>query len=92
MGDVVLERNICFVDTPGWNLTGTDGETEGCEEVVHYLESLLRQNSTMESMSDSEVLGLLSGGGGLQVDVILYMFHAGMFLSMIYALWPLTCV
>ena len=78
MGDVVLERNICFVDTPGGSLAGTGEQPGAWVEVEHYLESLLRQNTTIDVMSDSALLALLSGGGGLQVDAILYMFQPGM--------------
>jgi hypothetical protein len=72
MGDTVLERNICFVDTPG------HGRSGAADQVVHYLEGLLHRNASITAISDSELLNVLSGGGGVQVDVVLYMFPTGM--------------
>jgi hypothetical protein len=73
MGDTVLERNICFVDTPGHGMSGA------ADQVVHYLEGLLHRNASFSSVNDSELLTVLSGGGGVQVDVVLYMFPTGMY-------------
>lgn len=75
MGDVVIERNICFIDTPGWDEQDVgDGMDNSGVQVLGRVEGLLRQSSTMGNMSDSELLNVLSGGGGPQVDVVLYMF------------------
>jgi hypothetical protein len=68
MGDAVLERNICFVDVSA--STGTD-------KIVDYMLQQL-QNGIMAAGSGSvEFLGLLSGRGGAQVDVILYLISNG---------------
>lgn len=67
MGDTVLERNVCFVDTPGGNADG----------VVRYVEGLLHKCSDLGVMSDGEILGVLSGDGGCQVDVCLFLFPDG---------------
>ncbi|KAF2741255.1 hypothetical protein EJ04DRAFT_480481 [Polyplosphaeria fusca] len=61
--DSVLERNICFVDTPGHNSVA----------IVDYVESLLVQTCSVASMEDSDILGVMSGNGGITVDLILYM-------------------
>ncbi|KAL2357254.1 hypothetical protein BJ546DRAFT_435985 [Cryomyces antarcticus] len=67
MGDTVLERNLCFVDTPGSN-----GKQER-ELAVQYIESQMHRNANIGTMSDSDLLGVLSGSGGVQVDVLLYL-------------------
>jgi hypothetical protein len=69
--DAVLERNICFVDTPGFVRGST--ETEDMDLVMEYVESLLLQTSSVTTMDDSDVLGVISGSGGVSVDVVLYL-------------------
>ncbi|KAF9635684.1 Cell division protein GTP binding protein [Lasiodiplodia theobromae] len=71
MGDTVLERNLCFVDTPGFD--STNNSPAQMEPIVHYIESLLHRNASLSAMSDSDLLGILSGNGGVQVDVVFYM-------------------
>lgn len=39
---------------------------------VEYVESHLNQLSS-DSLSESDLLGMLSGAGGFQVDVVLYL-------------------
>ncbi|KAK0109918.1 hypothetical protein ONS95_002589 [Cadophora gregata] len=71
MGDSVLERNLCFVDTPGY------GNQTSCLEcitpVIDYIESQFKKVSSFEGMSEPEMVNLLSGNGGSQVDVVLYV-------------------
>lgn len=69
--DTVLERNICFVDTPGY----VEGslEQEDTNLVVEYLESLLHQTASVTNLDDGEMVGLVSGSGGILVDVVLYL-------------------
>ncbi|PVH88959.1 hypothetical protein DL98DRAFT_508809 [Cadophora sp. DSE1049] len=71
MGDSVLERNLCFVDTPGY------GNQTSCLEcitpVVDYIESQFKKVTSFEGMSEPEMINLLSGNGGSQVDVVLYV-------------------
>jgi len=72
MGETVLERNICFIDTPGSSPTWTE------EHVVRYVESLLHKNASITALSDSELMNTLSGsGGGVQVDVVIYVVPHG---------------
>lgn len=72
LGDSVLERNLCFVDTPGY------GNKTSCLEsitpVVDYVESQLQKAANMRDMSDSDMINLLSGNGGTQVDLVFYVF------------------
>lgn len=71
MGDTVLERNLCFVDTPGFDVSKTSQLQ--MDNVVQYIESLLHKNASITSMSDGDLLGILSGNGGLQIDVVFYL-------------------
>lgn len=43
------------------------------ERVVDYVESLLYQTSSVTTMEDSDVLGVVSGSGGIAIDVVLYL-------------------
>ncbi|KAH0551163.1 hypothetical protein GP486_007503 [Trichoglossum hirsutum] len=71
MGDVVLERNLCFVDTPGYG-SGTSF-LEYVEPVVQYVESQLERAVSAMKSGEGDVLGILSGNGASQVDVVFYM-------------------
>ncbi|KAK9417121.1 hypothetical protein SUNI508_09139 [Seiridium unicorne] len=70
LGDQILDRNICFVDTPGYG-TGSSA-MESIIPCVEYVESHLNKVSS-DALSESEMLNLLGGDGGYQVDVVLYM-------------------
>ncbi|KAE9968832.1 hypothetical protein EG328_007255 [Venturia inaequalis] len=59
----VLRRRKSMGGSPTW--------TE--EHVVRYIESLLHKNASIATLSDSEVMNALSGSGGVQVDVVLYV-------------------
>lgn len=68
MGDSVLERNLCFVDTSG--ITSPSS-------AAHYIEQQLLKNINCANQATSELTGLLSGNGGTQVDVVLYLVTHG---------------
>jgi hypothetical protein len=68
MGDSVLERNICFVEARSSSRSDT---------TIHYLEQQLLKAITSSSMASSELGALLSGRGGSQVDIILYLVSKG---------------
>lgn len=72
MGDTVLERNLCFVDTPGYS-SGTSC-MECITPVVQYMESYFERVSSLTNISDGELINLMSGSGGSQVDVVFYVF------------------
>ncbi|GAB7358548.1 hypothetical protein MBLNU230_g2610t1 [Neophaeotheca triangularis] len=63
-----LDRNLCFVDTPG-----VDSD-ESVQPLVSYMQRMLRRSVDLDTMSETEILGLLSGEGGVQVDAVLYLF------------------
>ncbi|KAJ5775919.1 uncharacterized protein N7511_000930 [Penicillium nucicola] len=69
IGEIVLERNICFVDTPATSLSRA-GQTDA---VVQYLrQQLLRATSALND-TGVDFQNLLAGNGGSQVDAILYL-------------------
>lgn len=70
-GDAVLERNLCIIDTPGYRPASVN---EDINRVVEYMEALLYQNTSLATMTDNELLGVLSGNGGVHVDVVIYLF------------------
>jgi len=74
--DTVLERNICFVDTPGYCHGST--EQDDMNMVVDYVESLLFQTSSVTTLEDNDALGIVSGSGGVLVDIVIYLLPPSM--------------
>lgn len=66
-----MERNVCFVDTPGYSRTLS--MTEGIESVVQYVKAQLVKATSFTTVGEGELVSMLSGKGGTQVDVALYM-------------------
>ena len=81
MGDTVLERNICFVDTPGYN--NGMSRMESIQQVLQYIEVQLTKPFSAQTASEGDIAGLLSGAGGSQVDVVFYLIKQGNHLSTI---------
>lgn len=92
LGDSILERNICFVDTPGYGKGSSVSAAfpppklmiylpfqalETMMPCVEYVESHLNRLSA-DALSDPEMLNMLGGGGGFQVDAVFYMIDGGM--------------
>ena len=75
--DTVLERNLCFIDTPGFD-SGTS-VLEGMENVSRYIEAQMTKNMYIANLEDAEILSLFGGSGGSQVDVVLYIADRGTF-------------
>ena len=77
MGDTVLDRNICFVDTPGYS----DGisRMENIQLVLQYIEVQLTKPFSAPTASEGDIVGLLNGSGGSQVDLVLYLVNQGRF-------------
>lgn len=71
LGESVMERNVCFVDTPGYSRTLS--MTEGIESVVQYVKAQLVKATSFTTVGEGELVSMLSGKGGTQVDVALYM-------------------
>lgn len=76
LDDTVLERNLCFVDTPGYS--GRTSETEGMGLIVQYIESQLAKTFSFGGMTESELVNMFAGEGGAQVDLVLYLMHRSM--------------
>lgn len=87
MGDSILERNISFIDTPGWFMSGASDQEnmdEAINTVHETIEASLRRNTLSGELNDTDLLGVLSGNGGFQVDVLLYMFHPSKFVILVH--------
>ncbi|KAK0653843.1 hypothetical protein QBC41DRAFT_351593 [Cercophora samala] len=70
LGDEVLDRNVCFVDTMGYGFGSSSMDT--ITPVTEYIQGHLQRISS-NSLSDGDVLNMLGGEGGVQVDVVFYM-------------------
>ena len=77
--DTVLERNVCFIDTPGFD-SGTS-VLEGIENVAKYIETQMNRTLGITNLEDTELLSLLGGSGGSQVDAVLYIADRGKVLQ-----------
>lgn len=69
LGEAVLERNLTFIDTPGLE------SDDQIQQVLNHVRLTLRRAAHLESMSDSELVSLLSGDGGIQLDAVVYLFE-----------------
>ena len=79
IGGTILERNICFVDTPGYGRGLSI--TEGIQAVISYIEEQVAR--PFSAGTTNELVSMLSGNGGLQVDVVLYLVGRGKISSII---------
>ncbi|KKK22784.1 hypothetical protein AOCH_007580 [Aspergillus ochraceoroseus] len=69
MGEIVLERNLCFVDTPASRLS----QLGQIDAIIQYMnQQLFRATAALET-SNNDFQNMLAGNGGCQVDVILYL-------------------
>jgi hypothetical protein len=72
MGDTVLDRNLCFVDT-----TGNDKSNS----IYEYMALQLQKAIMASAVGSHDFATLLSGSGGSQVDVVFYLLSKGEALS-----------
>ncbi|SPQ26012.1 30de8b82-2b4c-4040-ad6f-c99934bba539 [Thermothielavioides terrestris] len=70
LGDAVLDRNLCFVDTPGYGSGSSAMDT--ITPVAQYIEAHLQRISS-NVLSDGDLLNLLGGEGGVLVDAVFYL-------------------
>lgn len=68
MGDTVLDRNLCFVET---------GSRNDFDTISAYMITQLQKAVEAPTTSTSEFASLLGGSGGSLVDVIFYMLSKG---------------
>jgi hypothetical protein len=73
IGEIVLERNLCFVDTPAISLSRA-GQTDA---VLQYLRQQLQRATAAVAGSGVDFQNMLAGNGGTQVDAILYLISHG---------------
>lgn len=89
-GDTILDRNICFIDTPGYSdgssvspdsflaetsdLLTTMQSMETITPVIRYIESQFEKVQSSTS-TDPDILSMLGGDGGNQVDAVLYLIQ-----------------
>ncbi|KAJ5794488.1 hypothetical protein N7457_001087 [Penicillium paradoxum] len=69
IGEVVLERNLCFVDTPATNLS----RAAQTDAIGQYMRQQFFRATNALNGSSVDFQNLLAGNGGSQVDVILYL-------------------
>ncbi|KAJ5323838.1 hypothetical protein N7476_002438 [Penicillium atrosanguineum] len=69
IGEIVLERNLCFVDTPATSLSRA-GQTDA---IVQYMRQQFHRATTALASSGVDFQNLLAGNGGSQVDAVLYL-------------------
>jgi hypothetical protein len=72
MGDTVLDRNLCFVDTTS---------NDKCNSIYEYMALQLQKAITAADVGSHDFATLLSGSGGSQVDVVFYLLSEGDALS-----------
>jgi len=46
---------------------------EGITPIVEYVESQFKKTSAFEDLNEPDTINMLSGNGGSQVDVVLYL-------------------
>lgn len=81
MGDTVLERNLCFVDTPGYSCGMS--KMENIESVLRYINIQLSSSFSSSASTEGERVNLLSGNGGSQVDVVFYLISQGLLVPFV---------
>ncbi|OJJ44868.1 hypothetical protein ASPZODRAFT_70677 [Penicilliopsis zonata CBS 506.65] len=69
IGDAILERNLCFVDTARI----TTSQHDQTDRVTEYMHQQLGRATTSFQSMDVDFQNLLAGNGGSQVDAILYL-------------------
>ena len=68
----VLDRNICFVDTPGFDSSSYSRQSSS---ILKHIESLLHRNASLSELSEEELLSIYSGNGGVQVDLAVFVLE-----------------
>ncbi|KAI5795695.1 Septin-domain-containing protein [Geopyxis carbonaria] len=67
----IIERNLCFVDTPGYG-SGTSF-LECIEPVVQYVEGQFDRTNSIINNGEGDLMSLVSGSGTPQVDIVFYV-------------------
>lgn len=72
-GEIVLERNLCFVDT----LTASKSRLHETEAIIQYMKQQLSRAVASIRQPSLDLQNMLGGNGGSQVDVLLYLISEG---------------
>lgn len=75
-GEIVLERNLCFVDTSAKDDKGQPDQTT--EVIIQYMKQQLSRAIASVSHPSSDLQNMLGGDGGSQVDLVLYLISEGL--------------
>ncbi|TGZ79270.1 Septin-domain-containing protein [Ascodesmis nigricans] len=67
----IIERNLCFVDTPGYG-SGTSF-LECIEPVVRYVEAQFERTQSLLGSGEGDLMPLISGDGPPHVDIVFYV-------------------
>lgn len=73
MDDIVLERNLCFVDTPATSIN----RAEQTDAILHYVHQQLYRAIAAFDSPNGDFQNMLAGNGGSQVDAIIYLISQG---------------
>ncbi|GAB1725925.1 hypothetical protein NU195Hw_g5359t1 [Hortaea werneckii] len=69
VGEGLLQRNICFLDTPGLS------DDVEAQQVLRCFDQTIMKTLHLEKLTDSELAGLLSGeGASTLIDAVLWIF------------------
>ncbi|KAH8700739.1 hypothetical protein BGW36DRAFT_425550 [Talaromyces proteolyticus] len=68
-GEIVLERNLCFVDT----VLSNKNRLNQTETIIQYMRQQLSRAVTAVRHPSLDFQNMLGGNGGSQVDVLLYL-------------------
>ena len=75
----MLERTLCFVDTPA---TSTS-RAEQTDAILHYVhQQLFRAIAAIDS-PNGDFQNMLAGNGGSQVDAVVFLISQGAFSATI---------
>jgi hypothetical protein len=72
-GEVVLERNLCFVDT----LAASKNRLYQTEAIIQYMKQQLSRAVASIRQPCLDFQNMLGGNGGSQVDVLFYLISEG---------------
>jgi hypothetical protein len=68
--DTILDRNITFIDMTGEHESDA---YRNSNQAMSYLQHSLKRTLSLSTLTEHELLDLISGNGGTQVDLIFYV-------------------
>lgn len=75
--DIVLERNLCFVDTPATSIS----RAEQTDAILHYVHQQLYRAIAAFDSPNGDFQNMLAGNGGSQVDAIIHLISQGKYCT-----------